>query len=334
MNGTHLGPREAELPSPTDDQYDRGQVSIVATLCDHTTCATTTRSRSKWSRTRRSTHTTSSSSSSSQPISTPQLLSPLYNPTDQLFGQMQASSSSSTSTHDYDNIDDSGSTSRAIPSAIAVVVFLVIVALVYKCVRKRRKKKRLQEGALRLNSEVSGGSSLPATPSSLSGAGGIYLGQSHSSQSSVSLAQSRLQSPMTPHSLVNGTPAEMRQIRSTLTQHSMSSLGTDDSQLTVPMAAAVTRHRPPPPPPPPPPPLPASPPRVPPPLPPRMFPRERADTFSDIPHDDLPPYVDPIEEAMSANSEAEASTTPAPSHQPCPPPYHIVEMPEPPETRR
>ncbi|KAJ2064880.1 hypothetical protein GGI17_000687 [Coemansia sp. S146] len=331
MNGTHLGPREAELPSPSDDQYDRGQVSIVATLCDHTTCATTTRSRSKWSRTRTSTPTSSSSSPNMSPAtSTPQLPSPLYNPTDQLFGQMQASSSSSTSTHDYDSVDNSSSTSRAIPSAIAVVVFLVIATLVYKCVRKRRKKKRLQKGALRLNSEASGGSSLPATPSSLSGAGGIYLGQSHSSQSSVSLAQSRLQSPMTPHSLVNGTPVEMRQMHSTLTQHSMSSLGTDDSQLTVPMAAAVTRHRPPPPPPP----LPASQPRVPPPLPPRMLPRERADTFSDIPHDDLPPYVDPIEEAMSASSEAEASTTPAPSHQPCPPPYHIVEIPEPAEARR
>ncbi|KAJ2116250.1 hypothetical protein IW146_001669 [Coemansia sp. RSA 922] len=329
-----FGPREAELPSPTDDgQYDRGQVSIVATLCDHTTCATTTRSRSKWSKTRTSEHTTTSISLSSglsmQPgTPTLHLPSPPYTPTDQPLGQIQASSFSSSDTNDYDSVDDSSSTKQAIPSAIAVVVFLVIAAIVYRCVRKRRKKKRLQEGALRLNSEANGDSSLPATPSLLSGAGGIYLGQSYSSQSSVSLAQSRLQSPMTPHSLVNGAPVEMTQVRSTLTQNSMASSGTEDSQLTVPMVAAMPRHRPPPPPPPP------AQPRVPPPLPPRIFPRERADTFSDIPHDDLPPYVDPIEEAMSANAEAEASTTPAPSHQPCPPPYHIVEIPEPVGTRR
>ncbi|KAJ1719480.1 hypothetical protein LPJ53_005768 [Coemansia erecta] len=39
--------------------------------------------------------------------------------------------------------------------------------------------------------------------------------------------------------------------------------------------------------------------------PPALPPRERSHTFSDIPADDLPPYVDPIEEAMAAVAAAE-----------------------------
>ncbi|KAJ2818742.1 hypothetical protein FBU31_005768, partial [Coemansia sp. 'formosensis'] len=302
MKGTLLSPRRADMPSPTDnqdlDQFDRNQVSIVATLCDHTTCSTSIHSRSMRPKSHTSgtftdTSSSSSSISSSRPTPTTPAPNPLYYPTDQLFDQPQGNATSADASH----AKDGSSSTRAIPPVVAAVAFFVIAVLTWLCIRRRRKRKRNQEGALRLNG---GDSSLPATPSSLSDTGGIYLNQSYSSQSSVSLAQSHLQSPMTPSSMSNNAPVEMTQVRRTPTQQSVASSGTDvSSQLTVPMAAAAPHHRPPPPPP-------SSRHRVPPPLPPRTFQRERADTFSDIPHDDLPPYIDPIEEAMSANSEAEA----------------------------
>ncbi|KAJ1793869.1 hypothetical protein LPJ59_004662 [Coemansia sp. RSA 2399] len=64
--------------------------------------------------------------------------------------------------------------------------------------------------------------------------------------------------------------------------------------------------------------------------------RQRAATFSEIPGDELPPYVDPIEEAMSsaANSAADNDTTssssrrhPSPADpRPNPPPYHTIDL--------
>ncbi|KAJ1816447.1 hypothetical protein LPJ75_002019 [Coemansia sp. RSA 2598] len=86
-------------------------------------------------------------------------------------------------------------------------------------------------------------------------------------------------------------------------------------------------------------------------LPPSLPPRDRSNTFSDIPADDLPPYVDPIEEAMaaansgdgdgngdgtgpaadlapaSASATASASASLQQSHgrQQDPPPYHAID---------
>ncbi|KAJ2457840.1 hypothetical protein GGF42_002434 [Coemansia sp. RSA 2424] len=258
--------------------------------------------------------------------STPPPLSPLYRPSEQISRPegWGSSSPNSGSTGDISG-DSSGGDSKmktVVSSSVSVVVFLVVVALIYRCIRKRRRARDPGEGALQLNSEASGGSSLPATPMSLSGTGGVFLDLSFGSQSSVSLAQSRLTSPSSaPYSQTSGPPVEMAQVRfhgSTTARHPAASAGPDDGRPSAPMPAA-TRPRPPPPPPR----L-----RAAPPLPPRVLPRERADTFSDIPHDDLPPYVDPIEEAMSATrSESEASAAPAPaSQQPCPPPYHVVDI--------
>ncbi|KAJ2860032.1 hypothetical protein GGI22_002825, partial [Coemansia erecta] len=63
--------------------------------------------------------------------------------------------------------------------------------------------------------------------------------------------------------------------------------------------------------------------------------RQRAATFSEIPGDELPPYVDPIEEAMSsaANSAADNDTSTSSSSRhplpadpmPNPPPYHTID---------
>ncbi|KAJ2744265.1 hypothetical protein GGI20_003096 [Coemansia sp. BCRC 34301] len=325
MNGQSGSVSYEPQPVDSDDSFfdDRNQVSIVATLCGDEPCSSTSRRRSWWSgnysRTRSRTATpTSDFQGLFAP--TPPPLGPLYDPSEQIFGQQRWDSSSSLSSRSAsdsssDNSNSGGNSSSmksVVSSAVSVVVFLAVAALIYRCIRKRRKARGPGEGALHLNSEASsGGSSLPATPLSLSGAGGVYLGRSFSSQSSVSLVQSRLTTPSsTPHSLANVPLVEMSQVRFA-DHHSFSSTGFDDGRPAAPMAA-VTRPRPPPPPPPP--------------LPPRVFPRERADTFSDIPQDDLPPYVDPIEEAMSAGSEADASAAPAPSQQPCPPPYHVVDM--------
>ncbi|KAJ2725623.1 hypothetical protein GGI07_001123 [Coemansia sp. Benny D115] len=75
-------------------------------------------------------------------------------------------------------------------------------------------------------------------------------------------------------------------------------------------------------------------PERPPALPPRtpmLPPRDRSGTFSDIPADDLPPYVDPIEEAMAASSNDNAPQHSDTTHasqqqqqQPNPPPYHTI----------
>ncbi|KAJ2701585.1 hypothetical protein FB645_004604 [Coemansia sp. IMI 203386] len=87
-----------------------------------------------------------------------------------------------------------------------------------------------------------------------------------------------------------------------------------------------------------------------PPLPPRAHEsppalplRDRSNTFSDIPADDLPPYVDPIEEAMAAAESSDGASSVAglapiaasafassqdhgrPQRQQDPPPYHAID---------
>ncbi|KAJ2890070.1 hypothetical protein GGI21_006317 [Coemansia aciculifera] len=314
---------------------ERNQVSIVATLCGDKVCPTSSSHRPRSSRTQSHTQspTWSPSGDSHDPRSPTPPPSPLFDPLGPVFGQQAGSTpsplpySNSVSNSGRDTASDNDSSAngggkmKTVASAAAsVVAFLVIVALVYRCIRKRRKNKgREAGGSLQLHSEISvasvdGVSSLPATPLSMSmsgtgSAGGVHLARSYSSHSSMSLTQSRLTSL---------TPVEMSQVRYA-DGHSITSSGPDDGRPL----AAVTRRRPPPPPPPLPQQLPLRP------APPHLLARGRADTYSEIPLDELPPYVDPIEEAMSAHNEAEAeaSTEPTPSsQQPGPPPYHVVDI--------
>ncbi|KAJ2349476.1 hypothetical protein GGH91_000802 [Coemansia sp. RSA 2671] len=331
MSSTPLASPTATKPSSTvldgtpwgTDQHDSGQFPITTTVCDFTTCFMATIGLSKSPRnsfpSSPTPSTSSTTSTSSPPMASLPSPNPLYTPSDLSYSSPDVIS---------DGSEEDDVSPAAIPSAVAVVAFIVVVVLLIICIRRRRRKKREQKIALRLKSEADSRISLPATPLSLSGGSDTHFGQRYYSQSS--LTPSRLQSPLTPYSQVSVAPVELSQIHSTQTTHSLA--GSGDGQLTVPVAA-VSRPRPPPPPPP----LRSQTPLPPPPhqsqaplsLPPHMTLRERADTFSDIPHDDLPPYVDPIEEAMTASTESEASAAPAPSRQPQPPPYHVVRIPAP-----
>ncbi|KAJ1996034.1 hypothetical protein GGI25_000573 [Coemansia spiralis] len=69
----------------------------------------------------------------------------------------------------------------------------------------------------------------------------------------------------------------------------------------------------------------------------RQSARQRTNTFSDIPADDLPPYVDPIEEALSSANGMDTETTQSPHPTPTesqsnPPPYHAIATPSRAET--
>ncbi|KAJ2467576.1 hypothetical protein GGI02_003990 [Coemansia sp. RSA 2322] len=197
----------------------------------------------------------------------------------------------------------SGGSSRSMPSVVSsvvgAIVIIMVVVLVIWCVRKRRKKRRQRQESAQL-----GDGSMPPTPASLARGGMIYLDRSYSSQSSLS---AHTQLPATPRSLLAETSEIPRaHFADSSTTHRQ--FPSNDVARTQPAVRVV--------------------PPVPP--PPRLPPRGRADTFGDNPPDELPPYVDPIEEAMTAAASSAAESMAAadlPSaHQPGPPPYHTVDV--------
>ncbi|KAJ2808003.1 hypothetical protein H4R20_001049 [Coemansia guatemalensis] len=281
-------------------------VSLVAVLCGTEPCMTNT-----WNNVRFVDRTSSTDSTD---------LGPLYRPDSDSEGSPSdnkaADMDESQDNEDHDHIS-------TLPIAIAVpLAVLIIAVVVFVFWRKRRKSnQRNRQRGSSYGQLESGGS----TPTALVAADSS---QRHSVTRHSSFGNQRRSNQTYRNSGLSLRPSdvyesgEMVQVHSPQpTLHSPPPLPPADTRLP-PVRSNTRRRRTPPPPP----------------LPPAMSQRQRGNTFSDIPPDDLPPYIDPIEEAMAAgsgtSSTVDATLSPhehdESSHDDnlqSPPPYHTLSVP-------
>ncbi|PIA14758.1 hypothetical protein COEREDRAFT_10025 [Coemansia reversa NRRL 1564] len=283
-------------------------VSVVAVLCGTDACMSNT-----WNNVRFVDQTTSTDNTD---------LGPLYRPdstNDDSFSDKKAADMENT-----ENQEDNEHT-NIIPIAIAVPLAAAVLAVVGFVLYWRKRKKR-NPSSHHPGSSYGQLESGGTTPTSLVTADSSqrFPVARHSSlgrRSNQNYRSSGLSSRLSNVDEVG----EMQQVHIPQQVSHLPPPLPSDSTRMPPMRSNTHRRRSPPPPPPPPPPS-------------AMLQRHRGNTFSDIPPDDLPPYIDPIEEAMAATSgtSSPASAT-VPSHEheeslhddhrQSPPPYHTLSVP-------